>query len=51
MKPKKKPPVHKGISTMTGVYNYCNDRIDNSKFSMKWEDVTCKKCLKKGGRL
>lgn len=45
-----KRPVHKGMETMLGVYNLCNDRIDGSKFSMYWKDVTCKRCLaKKGG--
>jgi hypothetical protein len=42
-----KRPIHKGISKGHGVYNYCNDAIDTSKFSMSWEDVTCKRCLAK----
>jgi hypothetical protein len=45
-----KRPVHKGINTGTGVYNFCNDKIDGSKFSMNWDDVTCTRCLDKGSR-
>lgn len=44
---KTKKPVHKGVSTCTGIYNVCNDKIDGSKFSLFWNNVTCKRCLAK----
>jgi hypothetical protein len=43
----RKRPVHKGVKTFYGIFNQCNDRCDSSKYSLKWEEVTCKRCLAK----
>jgi len=40
-------PVHRGVKTFTGIYDYCSNSISNSPFSFNWKEVTCKNCIKK----
>jgi hypothetical protein len=40
---------HKGVRSPTGTYDYCTNRITLSPYSMKWNEVTCRNCLKKRG--
>lgn len=41
-------PIHKGI-VYGYLYNYCDDGM-GGYFSMDWQKVTCKRCLKKRGK-
>ncbi len=46
--------VHKGMAheDLPGkvILNFC-DRTVKGKFTLRWPNVTCKRCLKKAGRL
>lgn len=40
--------VHKGERDENGgIFNYCNNMVDSSKWSLDWKKVTCSKCYVK----